>query len=116
MFRFAEDEDHQNETHFLEACFLCRKPLGYNTDIFMYRLEALNPDLLLYNIFGFHEFFFQSVCFENQQIGFMPSLFLFHYPAAKIQFFIFFGYKFMSLFCFAMICDEQFNQILMAIR
>ncbi|XP_015897849.3 FCS-Like Zinc finger 3 [Ziziphus jujuba] len=37
MFRFAEDEDHQNETHFLEACFLCRKPLGYNTDIFMYR-------------------------------------------------------------------------------
>ncbi|XP_011017413.1 PREDICTED: uncharacterized protein LOC105120750 [Populus euphratica] len=23
--------------HFLEACFLCRKPLGYNSDIFMYR-------------------------------------------------------------------------------
>ncbi|XP_050204163.1 FCS-Like Zinc finger 3 [Mercurialis annua] len=25
------------EPHFLEACFLCRKPLGYNSDIFMYR-------------------------------------------------------------------------------
>ncbi|KAJ8900335.1 hypothetical protein K2173_024975 [Erythroxylum novogranatense] len=23
--------------HFLEACFLCRKPLGRNSDIFMYR-------------------------------------------------------------------------------
>ncbi|EEF35883.1 FCS-Like Zinc finger 3 [Ricinus communis] len=25
------------QPHFLEACFLCRKPLGYNSDIFMYR-------------------------------------------------------------------------------
>ncbi|XP_071707374.1 FCS-Like Zinc finger 3-like [Rutidosis leptorrhynchoides] len=25
------------EPHFLEACTLCSKPLGYNTDIFMYR-------------------------------------------------------------------------------
>ncbi|KAI3683154.1 hypothetical protein L1987_83654 [Smallanthus sonchifolius] len=24
-------------THFLEACTLCSKPLGHNTDIFMYR-------------------------------------------------------------------------------
>ncbi|XP_062174598.1 FCS-Like Zinc finger 3 [Alnus glutinosa] len=30
-------EDHYNEPHFLEACFLCRKPLGLNSDIFMYR-------------------------------------------------------------------------------
>ncbi|KDP28898.1 hypothetical protein JCGZ_14669 [Jatropha curcas] len=26
-----------DEPHFLEACFLCRKPLGCNSDIFMYR-------------------------------------------------------------------------------
>ncbi|KAJ8748819.1 hypothetical protein K2173_011377 [Erythroxylum novogranatense] len=26
-----------NKPHFLEACFLCRKPLGCNSDIFMYR-------------------------------------------------------------------------------
>ncbi|XP_058224280.1 FCS-Like Zinc finger 1-like [Rhododendron vialii] len=24
-------------SHFLESCFLCRKPLGQNNDIFMYR-------------------------------------------------------------------------------
>ncbi|KAF5744251.1 hypothetical protein HS088_TW08G00851 [Tripterygium wilfordii] len=29
--------DHRNEPHFLESCFLCRKPLGCNADIFMYR-------------------------------------------------------------------------------
>jgi hypothetical protein len=34
-------EDHYNEPHFLEACFLCRKPLGLNSDIFMYRLACL---------------------------------------------------------------------------
>uniref|UniRef100_A0A2P2JBJ8 Senescence-associated family protein n=1 Tax=Rhizophora mucronata TaxID=61149 RepID=A0A2P2JBJ8_RHIMU len=29
---------YYNKKHnFLEACFLCRKPLGYNSDIFMYR-------------------------------------------------------------------------------
>ncbi|GMH26741.1 hypothetical protein Nepgr_028584 [Nepenthes gracilis] len=27
----------QHEPHFLEACFLCKKPLGENRDIFMYR-------------------------------------------------------------------------------
>ncbi|KAJ9171145.1 hypothetical protein P3X46_014547 [Hevea brasiliensis] len=26
-----------HEPYFLEACFLCRKPLGCNSDIFMYR-------------------------------------------------------------------------------
>ncbi|OAY49458.1 hypothetical protein MANES_05G057800v8 [Manihot esculenta] len=26
-----------HKPHFLEACFLCRKPLGCNADIFMYR-------------------------------------------------------------------------------
>ncbi|XP_018819133.1 FCS-Like Zinc finger 3 [Juglans regia] len=29
--------DHHDEPHFLESCFLCRKPLGLNCDIFMYR-------------------------------------------------------------------------------
>ncbi|KAJ9707049.1 hypothetical protein PVL29_002166 [Vitis rotundifolia] len=34
-FYDARFEDHQ--PHFLEACFLCNKPLGDNRDIFMYR-------------------------------------------------------------------------------
>ncbi|XP_055830351.1 FCS-Like Zinc finger 1-like [Solanum dulcamara] len=29
--------EQQQQPHFLEACFLCNKPLGYNRDIFMYR-------------------------------------------------------------------------------
>lgn len=33
--RFYEEPHHP---HFLEACFLCKKPLGGNRDIFMYRL------------------------------------------------------------------------------
>ncbi|CAB4279348.1 unnamed protein product [Prunus armeniaca] len=32
------EEAHQ--PHFLEACFLCKKPLGDNRDIFMYRLAT----------------------------------------------------------------------------
>ncbi|XP_059299205.1 FCS-Like Zinc finger 1-like [Lycium ferocissimum] len=27
----------EKQPHFLEACFLCKKPLGHNRDIFMYR-------------------------------------------------------------------------------
>ncbi|CAL0311632.1 unnamed protein product [Lupinus luteus] len=34
-FYDARFEDHI--PHFLEACFLCKKPLGNNRDIFMYR-------------------------------------------------------------------------------
>ncbi|WJZ82606.1 hypothetical protein VitviT2T_002350 [Vitis vinifera] len=34
-FYDARFEDHQ--PHFLEACFLCNKPLGDNRDIYMYR-------------------------------------------------------------------------------
>ncbi|KAI4327217.1 hypothetical protein L6164_019705 [Bauhinia variegata] len=34
-FYDARFEDHL--PHFLEACFLCKKPLGDNRDIFMYR-------------------------------------------------------------------------------
>ncbi|KAI4315175.1 hypothetical protein L6164_028016 [Bauhinia variegata] len=34
-FYDARFEDHL--PHFLEACFLCKKPLGENRDIFMYR-------------------------------------------------------------------------------
>ncbi|KAL5560586.1 hypothetical protein UlMin_036797 [Ulmus minor] len=37
MFHLAGSEDHNNDSHFLDACFLCRKPLGNNSDIFMYR-------------------------------------------------------------------------------
>ncbi|XP_043710341.1 FCS-Like Zinc finger 2-like [Telopea speciosissima] len=38
--RFYENnrfEEHHHQPHFLEACYLCRKPLGGNRDIFMYR-------------------------------------------------------------------------------
>ncbi|KAE8672200.1 hypothetical protein F3Y22_tig00111848pilonHSYRG00131 [Hibiscus syriacus] len=36
--RFSDGrfKDHQ-QPHFLDACFLCKKPLGANRDIFMYR-------------------------------------------------------------------------------
>lgn len=37
MFSYTTYEDQQIEPHFLDACFLCRKPLGNNSDIFMYR-------------------------------------------------------------------------------
>ncbi|KAE8722537.1 poly(U)-specific endoribonuclease-B-like [Hibiscus syriacus] len=30
-------EDQVRQPHFLDSCFLCRKPLGGNKDIFMYR-------------------------------------------------------------------------------
>ncbi|KAJ0111507.1 hypothetical protein Patl1_00047 [Pistacia atlantica] len=33
-------DHHHQEPHFLDACFLCRKPLGCNSDIFMYRGNA----------------------------------------------------------------------------
>ena len=36
-FYDARFEDHK--PHFLEACFLCKKPLGDNRDIFMYRYD-----------------------------------------------------------------------------
>ncbi|CAL0305965.1 unnamed protein product [Lupinus luteus] len=37
MFYYARIEDNYEEHHFLEACFLCTKPLAQNSDIFMYR-------------------------------------------------------------------------------
>lgn len=40
-FYDARFEDHQ--PHFLQACSLCKKPLGDNRDIFMYRSVALIP-------------------------------------------------------------------------
>nr|GMD30788.1 FCS-Like Zinc finger 3 [Ipomoea batatas]GMD87129.1 FCS-Like Zinc finger 3 [Ipomoea batatas]GME20897.1 FCS-Like Zinc finger 3 [Ipomoea batatas] len=30
-------EEHQYQPHFLDACFLCQRSLGPNSDIFMYR-------------------------------------------------------------------------------
>ena len=32
-----------HKPHFLEACFLCRKTLGRNSDIYMYRLVFIIP-------------------------------------------------------------------------
>lgn len=39
--RFYETRFDEPQPHFLEACFLCKKALGDNTDIFMYRLVLL---------------------------------------------------------------------------
>ncbi|XP_065878534.1 FCS-Like Zinc finger 2-like [Euphorbia lathyris] len=36
-FYDARFEDHHHLPHFLESCFLCKKTLGDNKDIFMYR-------------------------------------------------------------------------------
>ncbi|GMH29788.1 hypothetical protein Nepgr_031631 [Nepenthes gracilis] len=35
VYQDARFEEH--EPHFLESCFLCKKPLGHDRDIFMYR-------------------------------------------------------------------------------
>ncbi|KAK3430166.1 hypothetical protein EUGRSUZ_E01696 [Eucalyptus grandis] len=38
MLYYAGCEDGRREPHhFLQSCFLCNKPLGFNSDIFMYR-------------------------------------------------------------------------------
>ncbi|OIW10321.1 hypothetical protein TanjilG_28072 [Lupinus angustifolius] len=35
--RFYDARFEDQQPHFLQACFLCNKPLGDNSDIFMYR-------------------------------------------------------------------------------
>ncbi|KAK9059260.1 hypothetical protein SSX86_021879 [Deinandra increscens subsp. villosa] len=35
--RFSHGRFEEQPPHFLDACFLCKKPLGHNRDIFMYR-------------------------------------------------------------------------------
>lgn len=35
--RFYDSRFEDHQPHFLESCFLCKKPLGNNRDIFMYR-------------------------------------------------------------------------------
>ncbi|CAI8606746.1 unnamed protein product [Vicia faba] len=37
MFYYGGSEDFYDRPHFLQACSLCRKHLGQNKDIFMYR-------------------------------------------------------------------------------
>ncbi|XP_015939345.1 FCS-Like Zinc finger 3 [Arachis duranensis] len=37
IFYYAGCEHHYEQPYFLQACFLCKKPLGQNRDIFMYR-------------------------------------------------------------------------------
>ncbi|MCE2054980.1 hypothetical protein HAX54_041737 [Datura stramonium] len=34
---FYDTRLEEKQPHFLDACFLCNKPLGHNRDIFMYR-------------------------------------------------------------------------------
>ncbi|KAG8637880.1 FCS-Like Zinc finger 1 isoform X2 [Manihot esculenta] len=38
--RFYDARFENYQPHFLEACFLCKKPLGNNKDIFMYSEEC----------------------------------------------------------------------------
>lgn len=38
--RFYDARFEDQQPHFLESCFLCKKPLGNNRDIFMYRGDA----------------------------------------------------------------------------
>ncbi|CAN8267213.1 unnamed protein product [Cochlearia groenlandica] len=35
--RFHDFRYDNQQPHFLDSCFLCKKPLGHNRDIFMYR-------------------------------------------------------------------------------
>ncbi|XP_047339136.1 FCS-Like Zinc finger 3 [Impatiens glandulifera] len=37
IFFAGRDDYAQQESHFLDSCFLCQKSLGKNCDIFMYR-------------------------------------------------------------------------------
>ncbi|KAJ9556022.1 hypothetical protein OSB04_010637 [Centaurea solstitialis] len=37
VFNARFEQQQQQQPYFLDACFLCRKPLSGNTDIFMYR-------------------------------------------------------------------------------
>ncbi|KAF7847532.1 LOW QUALITY PROTEIN: hypothetical protein BT93_L2868 [Corymbia citriodora subsp. variegata] len=37
MLYHTRCEDRHYEPHFIQSCFLCNKPLGFNSDIFMYR-------------------------------------------------------------------------------
>ncbi|KAK9076596.1 hypothetical protein SSX86_004930 [Deinandra increscens subsp. villosa] len=34
---FLNGRFQEQQSHFLDSCFLCKKPLGHNRDIFMYR-------------------------------------------------------------------------------
>lgn len=43
--RYFEDPQ---QPHFLESCFGCKKPLGANRDIFMYRLVIFSLFLLIF--------------------------------------------------------------------
>lgn len=64
-FYDARFEDHQ--PHFLEACFLCKKPLGDNRDIFMYRLDTQNnPFIILYKLQYFVIYFQYIVLIDHK--------------------------------------------------
>lgn len=53
--RFWDARFEEHQPHFLEACFRCKKPLGDNRDIFMYRLDTSNHiSLLSSQLVGFY--------------------------------------------------------------
>lgn len=53
--RFWDARFEEHQPHFLEACFRCKKPLGDNRDIFMYRLDTSNDiSLLSSQLVGFY--------------------------------------------------------------
>uniref|UniRef100_A0A0E0GBG0 FLZ-type domain-containing protein n=1 Tax=Oryza nivara TaxID=4536 RepID=A0A0E0GBG0_ORYNI len=48
--RSIEEMGRGGHTHFLDACFLCRKRLAGNRDIFMYRCRPLDLSPLLFTL------------------------------------------------------------------
>jgi hypothetical protein len=56
--RFYDARFEEPQPHFLEACFLCKKPLGDNRDIFMYRLATFFSLFFFYSysvLWGFNK-------------------------------------------------------------
>jgi len=71
-FYDARFEDHQ--PHFLQACSLCKKPLGDNRDIFMYRSVALIPSSYYTSqLLDFFNFYQSWLWFLNLKLSFPPS-------------------------------------------
>lgn len=46
--RFYDARFEDQQPHFLDACFLCKKPLANDMDIFMYRLATRTLLILIY--------------------------------------------------------------------
>lgn len=52
--KYSDTTRFQQQPHFLDACFLCNKPLGFNRDIFMYRSVFLQIVRFFFQLFIRH--------------------------------------------------------------